>query len=237
MRRLKHMRPIAVVPLMAIAVAIAYIGLGSRSAPTALPPAPTPPPAIEVAAGKLATEPKASAEALDEASTELSATLLDVYARAFLPPLPPPAASPSSDGTPPPATPIARRPAANYFLTPARAALANVFTVDPAVTVRSGTLKFSGIGTLRGKEPDAFLLEVTFSARGELAPPYGRPTPGPSPTPTPELRIVQEGLLYVVRTSSGWRVAGFDLELRERIEVGRRHIGSAEDVRAARWMP
>lgn len=219
--------------LAVLVVGIAFVG-GGRGDPVELPPPPTPPPIITAEAGTLETVPKASAEVIGRTRTELTGALTDIYERAFLPPLPPPESSPTPEGTPPPPTPIPRAPAADYFLDPARAALDaadGLFAPSPSTTIRQGRLSFSGVGTLDGDQPNAFLLEVSFEATGERAPPYDRPTPAPTPTPTPELRLTQEGLLYLVRTKDGWRVAGFDLSLGEEVEVGRAAIA------AARWMP
>lgn len=229
---------------MASAVVVLLIAtafLATRADEPPPPPTPTPPPLIAVSAGTLEIVPEASGDVLERAKGELSSMLKDLYERAFLPPFPPPTFSPSPGGSPPPsATPVPREPAGEYFRGRALDAFrANreVFAPTPSTTIRSGTLRFEGVGTLKGKAPNAFLLEVVFTATGERAPPYDRPTPAPTPTPTPELRLEQKGLLYLVRTPHGWRVAGFDLELRERAEVERRRIVPEPTTRAAGWMP
>jgi hypothetical protein len=153
-------------------------------------------PVVRATQGEIRTLPERPA-ARATAVRELSAMLIDLYSRGFLPPI-----GVRGSMTPRP-TPRSRAPLADVFTDEAGASLEahrDAFSPGAGVTVATGTIGWSGIVTADGDSPTSALVTVDFTATGRSDEARG-------------VRVRQTGQLYCVRTQSGWRVAGFDVRL------------------------
>lgn len=225
------------VVLLTAGIAIWRIQASGAPEPT---PRPTPVPHIRIAAGELRTVPEGSADARGEIVSELEAFFVDLYERAFLPPLPAPTPAPKDPPSPAP-TPIPRPSAAELFTAEAAAALADsedVYGTGPRETVFRGEVTFDGIATVPGEQATDILLEVSFDGRGriEIEPPD--PEEGELGR-YHDLRLHQTAQLRLSRSPEGWRISGFDVELRVEELVPPSPGPEAATLRAieARWMP
>jgi hypothetical protein len=220
------------VPIVVLALAAGCTRSGPKPASQ-----PTPAPAVAPVPAELRTVPGVSDAARARAGAELGAVLKDLYERAFLPPLPAPKAAKAKgklrSPTPKP-TPVPRPPPGELFTDDARTALeanADAFRPGPQATITRGTVTFSGVATMDGESATSALLSVSFAGGGALRPLVGDPL-GVTPR---TLRARQTGQLLLQRTASGWRVAGFDVQLTiERLVLA---SPSPPTQARARWMP
>lgn len=229
----------AIVALVVLAVAGALVGtrIVGGPAPT---PVPTPEPRLMARAAGLRTHPEVPQELHEQLTSELESFLVDLYERAFLPPLPPPTPAPEAPASPVP-TPIPRPPVADLFTAEAAAALADsesVYGTGRRETVFRGDVAFAGIVTVQGEGATDALLNITFDGRGriEIEPAdleegeLGR---------YHDMRLHQSGRVQAIRTAEGWRISGFDLALRadELIPATPAPEAAAYRAARARWTP
>lgn len=166
-------------------------------------PEPTPFTGVVAVAKELRAVPELPPERRDQLVRELTRLLGRLYTRAFA--APEPAATPPPSPQPTPSTPVD-----GFFTDRALKALRSdpeVFKPIETLQLGSGRVEFGGIVTVAEAEPREVLLEVDFRAEGL---PEGRTSP--------EVRLHQRGTLYLVTTSKGWRVDGFDLDFASRPE-------------------
>lgn len=226
----------------ALLVLFAGLGfLGSRilegPAPT---PVPTPRPFLDAESGELRAHPDVPDEIRTRVTSELEDFLTELYERAFLPPLPAPTPGPDDPASPAP-TPVPRPPTTALLTEQAAAALGGspgVYRPAPREAIFRGTVTFDGITVVQGAGATDALLDVTFEARGRLeveAPDLEEGELGRYH----DLRLEQTGELQLIRTADGWRVSGFDLELRseELIPASPRPEAAAYRVARGRSAP
>lgn len=230
--------------LLVAAAALFQTGVIGGPTPT---PTPTPVPLVKASANKIRTIPKSSKKVQTRIADGITTFLDDLYERAFLPPFPPPTPGPEeAEPASPLPTPIPRPPIGELFTKDARKALGSsdgIFRPRPDGRIFRGRVTFRGVTSLDGKNrAQTALLAVTFEASGEFE--VGAPTePAEELVEVLGLRLTQKGQLYLIRTNKGWRVAGFDLTLREREEVPPASPSPGAEaarphrVAQARWMP
>lgn len=166
-------------------------------------PEPTPAAVVEAVAKELQVVPELPPERREQLVEELRRLVARLYTQAFASPAPTP--SPAASPKPTPSTPVDE-----FFTERALGALRSdpdVFKPIETLRLGSGRVEFGGIATVEGTEPREVLLEVDFKAETL---PEGRTSP--------EVRLHQRGTLYLVATSRGWRVDGFDLDFVSRPE-------------------
>lgn len=228
----------AVVALASLVVGGALLGtrLAREPAPT---PVPTPEPWVTADAGDLRTHPEVPQEVHERLASELEAFLVDLYERAFLPPLPAPTPSPDAPASPAP-TPVPRPPVADLLTSEAAKALADskdVYGTGRRETVFRGAVTFGGIVTVQGEGGTDAILDVAFEAQGRLEVEPPDPEEGELGR-YHDMRLRQSGRIQAVRTADGWRISGFDVELRAEELVPASPGPEAATSRAAeaRWM-
>lgn len=203
-----------VAALVVLLMGAAYLTTRIVSTPTPTP-APTPVPRITAAAGELRTHPEVRDEVRAVVASELESFLTDLYERAFLPPLPAPTPDPEAPSSPAP-TPIPRPPTRELFTQDAGAALTgsqDAYRTRPREELFRGEVAFRGIAIIEGEAVTDALVDVTFEADGRIQIEPPDPDEGKLGR-YHDMRFRQSGRLQLVRTPEGWRVSGFDVELR-----------------------
>lgn len=190
---------LAVAALLAVVV-VPIVLLRDEVSPE---PEPTPAGKVVIVAKELHVVPDLPPERRDRLVQELRRLLVDLYTRAFSGRTP--IATPPPSPEPTPSTTVD-----DLFTERALQALRSnpdVFRPIETVQLGSARVEFGGVATIEGSEPREVLLEVDFRADGL---PEGRTSP--------EVRMHQRGKLYLVATSRGWQVDGFDLTFDSRPE-------------------
>ncbi|HVE90867.1 MAG TPA: hypothetical protein VNE62_01000 [Actinomycetota bacterium] len=216
--------------MVGLVTVAALLGLRPEDGPQR--PRPTPQPAIPATAREPLGVLEGTTDAVRDIQTsELSALLTDLYQRAFLPPLPPPAAT-AAKRTGPPPTPVPRPDPAELVTQEAQPAFASGRTAFASgdATVRDGRVSFAGMVLTEQDRGVTALLEVEFTGTGSV------PVAGTAVRP---LRLRQAGQLYCIRTDQGWRLGGFDVQLTAEREVPppSAKAPAPRAVALARWMP
>jgi hypothetical protein len=200
-----------------------------------LGPTPTPVPAIHAVAGELRGVPDMPDDLRRRTQTGLDGLLTQLYERTFLGKGTQPVASPvkTARGLAAPGAVMAVAPA-DLLTQGAQAAFGgaqDAFSPGPGVTVSLGAVRYSGVATVEGGDATTALVKVDLDASGSLRPPAGDPL-GPRAR---RVRLKQTGTLLCVKTPSGWRIGGWDVQLTaEREVLGAASSGSPQ---AARWWP
>lgn len=184
-------------------VLFAAIALGLLTTPVVIgrqgsPPASTRASVITSTVGPFRSVPKVTSTRRRIAISEIGTTLRSMYTRAFVPTAADERASPR---------PSAARKLRSFMTSPATAALKaseGVFDIHGLV-LASGSVTFSGLVTFGSKHPIDALLEIEFEGRAT-----------PAARASPFVDVHQLGRIELKRTSLGWLVDGFDLELKTR---------------------